>query len=398
MKSLFQIFSNIFSYREKDKVISALEYRIKELEDRYHVLTSNIAAAIIIRDMQDQTLFCSPYTEVLTGYSNDVLTENNNDFLEKIIDSEDLPRYQRAKKIGELGEEILVRFRIRHKTAISLWLESRFVPLMNEVGEVEATMSVTIDVTDSLNYQKQIEEQNRDLSDFSYMISHDLKAPVFTIKGMAGALLDDYSASLNDDAQKLINFIIEAASRLESLIGSVLEYTSLNNASYEEEDTQLTDIIENVIKDLRGQINESGAEIIVNDDFPIIRGNSLRLYQVFSNLLNNSIKYRDKTRQLSVQVELLAIDNEYASITIKDNGLGIPSNKLTDIFRPFHRAHARDIEGSGIGLACVKKIVEKIGGTIEVTSTEGIGSTFYLTLPVNKSRPQEIPKDLARLY
>ena len=353
---------------------------VHDLVERYDLLTSNLAAAVIIFRPEGDVVFCSPFSEVLTGYSIEEIYEGGSAFIDSIVINEDLERYERAKKISSIGEDIVVRYQIRHRSGISLWIETHFVPVCNEEGDVLSIMGVSMDVTASVRYQQKIEEQNRDLNDFSYMVSHDLKAPIFTIKGMASLLLEDYQEKLDEEGTESIQHIIDAGNRLEALIKSVIEYSSISTKNLENTEVSLENVLGDVIKDLKQQVSDSGSVIETPSDMPKVVGNESRMYQVFSNLISNAIKYRDQTRETKITISSNDSNAEFVEIKIKDNGLGIPSDKLEDIFRPYHRAHGADIEGSGIGLACVKKILDRSGGSISVESTEGSGSTFTVLL------------------
>lgn len=371
---------------------------VNEILAEHELLTNNIAAAVIIRKLDGGISFCSPYTEVLTGYPVEDVLEHNGDFFETIVLDEDRERYRRAIMVSELGEDYLVRFRIRHRSGIKLWLESRMVPILDHDGNVQAVMGVTIDVTDTLNSQKKIEQQNRDLSDFSYMVSHDLKSPVFTIKGMATALSEDYGPQLNDDARQLLKFILDGAGRLESLVGSILQYTMISSAEHEEREVPLQEVIANVISDLGEQIRERKALVSVSAGLPKVMGHEIQLYQLFSNLIGNALKYSSPERIPEIFVSAKEIGLDTVVVEVRDNGLGIPSNKLGEVFRPFHRAHGGEIEGNGIGLACVKKIVERHGGRISIQSEVGAGTSFFVELPLAVPSVKADSDDLVRCF
>lgn len=365
--------------------------KIEDLIDRYEVLTNNLAASVIMRDTSGKTLFCSPYAEVLTGYSQEEIAAFKDDFLANIVLDEDMERYKRSSIISNLGEDIVVRYRIRHKSGITIWVESHLVPICDDDNTVISVMSVSIDVTASVRYQEQIEQQNRDLSDFTYMVSHDLKAPIFTIKGMAAILIEDYANKLDAEGLDFIRHIIDATNRLEALVKSVLEYSSLSTGRLAEERVSLNNIIKQALSDLSQQTRDAKATINVDDNLPTVSGDPLRLYQVFSNLIGNAIKYRSPERALTVDICLKTISVDSVILDIADNGLGIPKNRLADVLRPYHRAHGNEIEGSGIGLACVKKILDKLDGSIEIFSVEGKGSVFRLTLkrPTRQERDEQ---------
>jgi len=378
--------------------VHSLKLERDTLFERHDLITTNIAASVIIRDTFGKITFCSPYTQVLTGYSLDDIYDAEDDFFLQLVVEEDKPRYLRAQQVSALAEDISVKYRIVHRSGLKIWLETRLVPVCDEDGNLVSIMSVSIDVTDTLSYQKQIEEQNRDLSDFAYMVSHDLKAPIFTIKGMASALLEDHEASLGKEGGELVHYMIDATKRLEKLIASVIEYSALATKDAQDEHVDLNVAVKNARADLSELIREKDAEISVPEALPNIVGNPVRLYQVFSNLLGNALKYSAPDRKPKISIEYRGGPANSLIIEVRDNGIGIPSNKIQDIFRPYHRAHGNSVEGSGIGLACVKKIMERLGGTVNASSTEGKGSVFILSFPNSAPKPREIPQDLARAF
>lgn len=387
--------SNESLIKVRNGLVAQLEEAGK-IAERYKVLTTNLAASVQIRSISGKTIFCSPYTEVLTGYSSDDIISDKTK-LEEIVLSEDKERYQRALKVAELGEDILVRYRILHRSGIRLWLETHLVPIRDEKGTVCSLMSVTIDVTDTLTYQKEVEDRNQDLSEFAYMVSHDLKAPLFTIQGMANAMLEDHGADLRDDAKGLLLYIVDAAHRLERLVSSIIEYSALSTAAVTDAEINLNETIDSVLRDQGEFIRQRRAFIDIDPMLPTVRGNELRLYQIFSNLFGNALKFTPSDRSPEISVKARWENQDSVTIDIEDNACGIPEDKLKLIFRPFARIHT-DIEGSGIGLACVRKIVERMGGSITVDSRLGVGSIFHLVLPLSVPKPRQVPPNLERIY
>ncbi len=367
------------------EITASLGERFEQMAERYELLTNNLAASVLIEDLNGRVGFCSPYTEVLTGYTVEDFTEGGGTFLESLVVEADRPRFRRARQVSALGEEIVVRYQIKHRSGILLWVETHLVPIGDSEGEIVSLLAVSIDVTASVRYQLKIEEQNRDLNDFTYMVSHDLKAPIFTIKGMASMLREDLAEKLSAEDRESLTHIIDAADRLERLVKSVIEYSSLSTKEHAETNISLIDVMREVREDLTQQLKDNHGEITVLGELPLVRGDSLWLYQVFTNLVGNAIKYSSPARKLVINIAIKSQTSELVTIAISDNGLGIPAGKLKDIFRPYKRAHTADphaarIEGSGIGLASVKKIVEKLGGSVAVSSTEGVGSEFTVTL------------------
>jgi PAS domain S-box-containing protein len=379
LRGFFRLYSE--NMRTLSDAVASLSEEREVLNERYSTLTDNLAAAVIIRDMSNRIIYCSPYTEVLTGYSTKEIYATTEDFFRTIIHQGDLENYQRALKVSEFGEAFQVRYRILHKTGIEMWAESRTVPVLDETGEVVASLSITLDVTGTVRYQRQVEEQNRDLHDFTYMVSHDLKAPIFTIKGMVGVIEEDFATRLDPDLKEILGHISQATRRLDQLVTGVLHYSRVSFQENALERIHLVTIFDDIKRDTERLLREVGGALTFPSDMPELRSDRLKLYQIFSNLVGNSIKYREPTRPLMVAVDVRRLDdNRSVAITVSDNGVGIPSDKFEAVFRPFQRAHTGQVEGSGIGLATVKKLVEKLGGEVTISNSSPAGTTITVVL------------------
>ena len=169
--------------------------RLKQSEfdhqTRYKILTDNVAAAVILHQPDGTVLWCSPYTEVLTGFSLSDIYRDKEKFLKAHVHDEDRDIVEKALAIVATGEPFQCRYRFYHKSGISLWLETRTVPVYDHVAQEYVALSITLDVTASVHSQLKVEERNRDLNEFTYMISHDLKAPIVTLRGMLSLLEEE---------------------------------------------------------------------------------------------------------------------------------------------------------------------------------------------------------------
>lgn len=351
------------------------------LQGRYRILTDNIAAAIIIRDLNRRIVYASPYTEVLFGFPLKDVYDNDSDFFTRILHPDDHALSARAMAVSLSGEAFQYRFRFFHRTGIEMSAESRSVPIIGDNGDLISTLSVTLDVTASVLQQRQMEEKNRDLQDFTSMVSHDLKGPLFTIKGMIGVLNEDYAAQLPEAVRENIGHIEKATEKLEMLVRSVLDYSKLTAEQANSEPVNLAELINDLIKEFEPTVKSKNGQIKILGEIPNVVGDKVQLYRIFSNLIGNALKYVDANRAPEVEIAASETPNPHqVAISVCDNGLGIPSDKFDIIFRPFQRVHKGVAEGSGIGLASVKRMVEKLGGSVKVQSTVGEGSKFTLVL------------------
>jgi len=232
-----------------------------------------------------------------------------------------------------------------------------------------------------LRLQKRIDELQTSINQLSYIISHDLIEPVRTIKSFAKIIRTKHIASLNNkEATEDFEFIISSADRLYSMIKGMLDYSKLSSREYQYEEFDTLELLDNVIKDLMAVTNESNANILCHN-MPIIRFNKTLLSQVFSNLINNSLKYRSNDRLPKIEIHVEEKDDEYFFV-VEDNGMGFNEEQAERIFVIFQRLHANDskLSGTGMGLAICKRIIENEGGRIWAESIEGKGAKFYFTI------------------
>jgi signal transduction histidine kinase len=234
------------------------------------------------------------------------------------------------------------------------------------------------------NQTKELASQNKELEQFAYITSHDLKEPLNTISGLIVLLLDEYEDKLDEDGKMSLNFINESSLRMKSLIDSLLEYSRLGKIK-EYNPINTTHLIEAIKVDLGSMISKSNAKVS-SKNLPVITGSEIEIRLLFQNLISNGIKFIDANTTPNIMISCIKTEDEaskkYWQFAVTDNGIGIPENYQDRIFAIFQRLHNREkFEGTGIGLAHCKKIVESHGGKIWLTSKEGIGTTFYFTIP-----------------
>ena len=215
-----------------------------------------------------------------------------------------------------------------------------------------------------------------ELDTFGYTISHDLKNPITAIKGYTELLSMD--TSINKDVLKIINRIGERANKMDAMVNDVLKYTHLNKSDIKYNKIDIETIVKDIIKDLDLESYKQEIEISLGD-LPPLYGDRVMITQVFSNLLSNAVKYSGHSRPALIHVSGSVVGNKI-NYTVTDNGLGIAPENMKSIFELFNRMdNARHIEGSGVGLAIVKRIVEKHNGQIWAESQLGIGTTLYMS-------------------
>jgi len=227
----------------------------------------------------------------------------------------------------------------------------------------------------------EVESINRELKDFAHIVSHDLKAPLRGIKSLVSWLMSDYADKLDEEGKKQMNMVQSRVDRMHNLIDGVLAYSRVAHQSEERAQVELNELVADVIEMLAAPENIS---ITVSEELPTIDFEPTRIAQVFQNLLGNAIKYMDKP-QGQISVGCVA-KYGFWKFSVTDNGPGIEEAHFERIFQMFQTLSARDeFESTGVGLTVIKKIVEMYGGKIWVESEPGQGSTFYFTVPKQKT-------------
>ena len=229
------------------------------------------------------------------------------------------------------------------------------------------------------NVINKLEISNKDLKEFAYVASHDLKEPLRMIKSFLMLLERKYVDSLNDEANDYIKYAIDGADRMDMMINDLLEYSRVENKEIEFNYLNSKKVVEQALNNLKPFIEENNAEVTV-DSLPVIYANEPQMVQLFQNLISNGIKYCDK-KIPKINISSFSKDNYYV-FSVKDNGIGIDKDQLKRIFVIFQRLHTRDeYNGTGIGLAISKKIVKNHRGNIWALSEPGVGTTFSFTIP-----------------
>ena len=308
-------------------------------------------------------------------------------------------QYESMKKALE-GETIY----LDKRPSISrpdLYIDTYFVPVRIQ-NEVQGIMIMARDVTEIVRTEKLLEQKNQellrsneDLQQFAHVASHDLKEPVRKVRTFANRLGHELGDSLSPNAKTFLTKMEKAAERMSTMIDGVLQYSSLTAIPAEVQPVNLNDVIKDILLDLEVSLSEKQA-VVNAEPLPTINGSSILLYQLFYNLIFNSLKFAKAgvPPEIKISSENVVFsrdstneNDEYVLIKIDDNGIGFSNVDAKRIFKPFSRLNSKDkYEGTGLGLALCKKIVERHGGTIEARGVEGISSTFLVTLPKNIKR------------
>ncbi|HUG71568.1 MAG TPA: ATP-binding protein, partial [Pirellulaceae bacterium] len=227
-------------------------------------------------------------------------------------------------------------------------------------------------------YAAELERSNRDLEQFAYSVSHDLQAPLRTIASYCQLLQRRYTGRFDADADGYLEGSVDGARRMKRLLDDLLTYSRVTTETHPFSETDCNVVVGEVRNNLELQIRETDAEV-TSDSLPVVVGDRSQLMQLFQNLIGNAITYRsDQPPRIHVSTKELPTGWEFC---VMDNGVGIEERQFDRIFQVFQRLFAEhERPGSGVGLSICKRIVERHGGRMWLTSKPGKGSKFYFTI------------------
>lgn len=232
--------------------------------------------------------------------------------------------------------------------------------------------------------RRELQRSNAALDEYASVASHDLQEPLRKILTFGDRLSASAGPLLEGDSRQHLERMLSAAARMRTLINDLLQYSQLTSKFQPFALTDLGGIARDVIADLETAVAEAGARVEIGE-LPTIDADAVQMRQLLQNLLGNALKYRRMDKPPVVKITSSTLGPQLCTIIVTDNGIGFNEEHAERIFRMFERLHGRaQYEGSGIGLAICRKIVERHGGTIAATSSAGQGATFTVTLPVTQ--------------
>ena len=229
--------------------------------------------------------------------------------------------------------------------------------------------------------ENRLNESMRELENFAYAASHDLKEPLRMIGMYTQLLKKRIGGQLEGSNAEFMGYVTDGVSRMQVLLDDLLKYSRLGKEEQDIRNVDLNNTLFVVVHNLTAAMKETDAAIVVTA-LPTVLASSVEMTQLFQNLISNAVKFRKKETAPMIEIRVVDLSPTKYRFMIADNGIGIPEQHQERVFNIFERLNSRtDYEGSGIGLATCKKIVQNAGGDIWLESTEGVGTTFFFTLP-----------------
>ena len=367
---------------------------LEELKERYRDLYQNAPTMYFSLDDQGRILECNDTLLHTLGYSREVLLGRS---YEAILPAARRPFFTRmlADFLRDGSTEYESRWVKADGEVIDVWIKGSAV--RDRDGRFIHSRSVAQDVTMRHRLESELEEKharlaaanqelsrrNREMDEFTHVVSHDLQEPLRTLDAFSEFLLRDHGDRLDAEGREFVRHIVDASRRMRALIHDLLTLSRAGKVTGEWAPVRLDDLLPLVQADLAELIRSKTAEVRTTGPLPVVWGDRHRISQLLANLVANGLKYNERPVplvEIGVAASASARDNE-VTISVRDNGIGIDPRFHTRIFQLFRRLHTREAyEGTGAGLAICAKIVEAHGGRIWVESEPGLGATFYFTL------------------
>jgi len=237
---------------------------------------------------------------------------------------------------------------------------------------------------------QELSESNDELNTFVYTVSHDLKSPLVSLQGFSSMLKSEYGDGLDENGRMYIERIQKNSERMGTLIEDLLKLSRVGRTENNLEPVDISDVISEVTSEISVQLAEKGTKMVVMDDMPTLWCDRVMINQIFANLISNANKFMgDDNKKPTIEIGYESNQDGVYQFYVKDNGIGIDAAYHDRIFRIFQRLDDVETEGTGVGLAIVKKMVESSGGTIWVDSAVGEGTTIYFTMPQTEDPHKE---------
>ena len=390
--------------------------RLQQSDERLRLVTEGINEGVYDIDYVMDTVYVSPAYETMLGYDRAAFARTP-EFINGFIHPDDFPHVKslfdsyKQREIPTYSTTV----RLRHHDGHWLWMLSRAVGIWDDDGKLLRIIGTHTDITEQKNREAQLKELNAELENMTYIASHDLQTPLVNFRGFMGEITltvnealavlnrhrDKIPADLYQQITKVLrqdlgesqSYIDSAIAKMEKLVADILELSRIGRRVYQIECVDVDQIVDQCLHTMAFEINQHQAKIERTAQLPPLYSDHRAVEQVFSNILDNAVKYLSPERQGIINIAAQCLPHQII-FSISDNGRGIAPQERPLVFDVGRRASpdAR-IRGMGMGMAFVMATMRKLGGSVWFESTLGQGTTFYLVFPIVLPNATKLTQD-----
>jgi two-component system, chemotaxis family, sensor kinase Cph1 len=378
-----------------DSAVDATLDSVKELQDLKAAIDEH--SIVAITDPQGRITYVNDKFCAISKYPREELLGQNH----RIINSGHHPKgfFTEMWAAISKGQVWTNEIKNKAKDGSFYWVHTTIVPFKNSQGKIYQYVSIRTDITERKKVEEALAEKNKELETIVYVASHDLRSPLVNIQGFSKelentckrirVLLKENGSSptsrneletiLSQEVPEAIEYIMLGVTKMDALLAGFLKFSRLGRASIKIESLDMTQLISKIVQTMDFQIKKAGAKVEI-ERLPDCLGDRMQVDQVFSNLIDNALKYADPKRPCEIHIsgERKPTESVYC---VKDNGIGIAKDHQAKIFEIFHRLNPSATAGEGLGLTIAQKSLEKQNGRIWVESEQAKGSRFFIVLP-----------------
>ncbi|QLY27344.1 ATP-binding protein [Bdellovibrio sp. KM01] len=378
----------------RESVARTENINFKSDNTKFNIIVDSVPNGLIVVDIRGEILMCNSEMEKMFGYDNGELIGQSLEIL--------VPREVRTNHVGlrsgffehpskrQMGAGRDLRG-VR-KDGSEIPVEIGLNPLATEQGNF--VVASVVDITERkkldlmlIKAYEEVQQKNLEMEQFVYTVSHDLKAPLVTSSSYISFLREDLQAGRYKDLMDSLERVEKANKKMHELIYDLLQLSRTSRMELRVSSINLSQLINEIKKDLRDQLAERITDLIVPENLPVVQGDPKRIAQVFENLIINGLKYAALNDHNVIEILYKETESEW-QVGVKDNGPGIPAQYHKKIFALFQRLDNQK-EGTGVGLTIVSRIMGLHGGHAWVESEPGQGATFWVSFPKNPTFPKE---------
>lgn len=362
----------------------------------------NAGIGMALVDISGVLIDANPYMVKLLGFpKKELLKKSFPEFTHTDDIEKDLHLFQKTLS----GEIDVYEMPKRYITANGdvVWVQLNVSMYRNEAGEALMAIAMVQDITEkvkaeqeikqlNIDLEKRVEERTKELTEinkemetFSYLMSHDLRTPLRSALLFSDILGRKYLDGLSEKGAEIYQHMKSSLVEMDQLVNDLLEYAKIRNNTIKANTINTDHLLDEVLTDVKKHYEEISDLTIEVEKLPAVKGDITLLYHAFRNIISNSFKYRKEDASLKLSIKVHQKDKHTVTFALQDNGKGFDQKFCEEIFKPFERLVLKsDVQGSGIGLSIVERIINKHNGSVRAEGEEGKGACFYVTLPLAK--------------